>query len=83
MTNQLSIPIFIPVGNCSRKVECIFCGARGYDVSERRPSWKAAHLRGHAPCPDCGKMLSLKINGLPRRHGRCPTIPITLKGTTP
>lgn len=64
---------FEPVGDLSNKVKCVDCGAQGYDVDETYPhSWKRIHLRGHAPCPRCGRQLPLLISGTHRTHRRCP-----------
>jgi hypothetical protein len=62
--------LFEPMPN-SQKVICTECGATGYDVDHPR-SWQHAHRRGHAPCPRCGKVLTLLVNGKPRTHVRCP-----------
>jgi hypothetical protein len=64
---------FAPVGPTSEKVQCVICGARGYDYEGPR-SWKNAHKREHLPCPKCGKLLASWRNGKPRTHGTCPRI---------
>jgi hypothetical protein len=64
--------LFAPLeGSRTGKVQCTVCGATGYDWDGKK-SWKNAHLRGHAPCPLCGKQLTLLMNGAPRTHSRCP-----------
>lgn len=67
----MTAPEFVSCGSRSEKVRCTVCGATGYDYDGSR-SWKNAHRRGHAPCPRCGKPLTLLQNGRPRTHGRCP-----------
>jgi uncharacterized Zn-finger protein len=64
--------LFRPVvGSRTGKVECTVCGKDGYP-GEHPKSWMNAHKRGHSPCPDCGKQLTLLTNGRPRTHQRCP-----------
>jgi hypothetical protein len=65
------VKLFERAGPHSERIRCRVCGATGYDVNHKR-SWKRAHLRGHAPCPHCGKPMSLMTNGKPRTHTRCP-----------
>ncbi len=65
-------PYFAPVGGRSGKLACTVCGRRGYPPSTPERSWQAACLRGHLPCPDCGKPLAVLKNGSQRKHGRCP-----------
>lgn len=66
--------MFEPAGPRSSKVRCVVCGAAGHDVPVTLypRCWKAAHLRGHAPCKKCGKMMTVLVNGQPRAHPRCP-----------
>jgi hypothetical protein len=60
--------LFEPLWGSIRKVRCIACGATGYDGDR----WQDAHRRGHAPCPKCGKMLTVRLDGSPRTHTGCP-----------
>jgi len=62
------VTVFVREG---ARIRCVVCGSIGYDVDGPK-SWKNAHLRGHAPCPRCGKPLSLRQDGKPRTHGTCP-----------
>jgi hypothetical protein len=57
---------WVPTASC--KVQCAVCGRRGYPGG----AWQNPHRKGHAPCPDCGKQLTLLANGTPRFHTRCP-----------
>ena len=61
-------PLFEPTGGSSGKVRCRVCGAAGFPGHGH--SWQEPHVRGHAPCPDCGTPLTLKMNGQPRKHHR-------------
>jgi hypothetical protein len=55
------------------KYRCDVCGREGYADKNGRPyEWAAACRRGHAPCDYCGRMLTLKLDGQPRVHTRCP-----------
>lgn len=65
----------------SRKVACSVCGATGYglvtanglDPGYNFTPWQQKCLRGHAPCPDCGRWMSLRKDGRsPTTHTRCP-----------
>ena len=38
-------------------------------------NWSVACLRGHSPCPWCGRQLTLRMDGTPRVHARCPERP--------
>lgn len=62
--------LFEPVGTRGR-VRCTVCGMRGYPGG----SWQVSHRRGHAPCPRCGRMLQVKLDGSARTHTRCPKVP--------
>lgn len=66
--------MFEPCGGRSVRVRCKVCGTVGHDVllSLWPRCWKAQHLRGHAPCPKCGKQVPLLLNGNPQVHTRCP-----------
>lgn len=65
------------------KWRCDTCGREGYG-SDNGPAgteptwphgWAKSCLRGHAPCPWCGRDLSLRQDGTPRVHTRCPERP--------
>lgn len=61
--------LFEPVPNSYRgKVRCVVCDTRGYPGGR----WQVPHRRGHASCPRCGRMLSVKLDGSRRTHNRCP-----------
>lgn len=62
---------FEAAGPLSEKVRCVDCGARGYPGCP----WQDRHLAGHSPCPRCGRTLTLRLNGTPRQHTRCPATP--------
>lgn len=66
--------VFEPVTGSTRgKWRCKVCGRTGYPSSGAyTPGWMANCLRGHAPCPKCGHMLTVLEGGRPRTHGRCP-----------
>lgn len=63
------------------KWRCDTCGRTGYsdgDPSERSSNWKHwsdACKHGHAPCEWCGRQLTLRQDGTPRVHTRCPDRP--------
>lgn len=57
--------LFVPNGPHSRKIKCRVCGRNGYPVFGGR-SWTERCLRGHAPCPHCGRMNYLRKDGTPR-----------------
>jgi hypothetical protein len=59
--------LFLPVAH-SRRVACAVCGALGIPGG----LWQRPHLRGHSPCLDCGKQLTVKLDHHPRVHARCP-----------
>lgn len=50
------------------RMRCLVCDAVGYDGCD----WMAPHRRGHSRCPLCPKMLTVLLDGSPRRHTRCP-----------
>jgi transcription elongation factor Elf1 len=50
------------------RVRCTVCGRTGYVGG----TWKEACERGHLPCLDCGRQLSVKLDGTRRVHTRCP-----------
>jgi hypothetical protein len=52
----------------SLRVACGVCDARGFPDG----AWQDPHRRGHAPCPRCGRQLTVKLDGTPRVHTRCP-----------
>lgn len=79
---------FPRVGGTSEKLQCVTCGHRGYpwpEYPEGAPTiaqwWANSCLRGHAPCPRCGKQLVVLRNGHPRTHPRCPSTTAALKAT--
>lgn len=59
------------------KWRCDDCWRTGYgDPASAWPNhWSAACKRGHSPCVWCGKQLTLRIDGTPRVHSRCPERP--------
>ena len=60
---------FEPVqGSRSGKVRCTICDTRGYPGGR----WQEPHRRGHSPCVRCGRPLSVRLDGSPRTHTRCP-----------
>lgn len=54
------------------KWRCTMCGREGYGTEQGPHRWADACRRGHAPCGSCGALLTLKLNGHPRIHTRCP-----------
>ena len=56
--------LFEPNGGYSGKVRCTVCGTEGYPNCP----WQQPHIQGHAPCPDCGRQLTVKQDGTPRKH---------------
>ena len=64
--------VFEPVSG-GRRVRCTVCLTMGYPGDDIRPMpWQVPHVMGHAACPKCGRMLTLKLDGKPRTHARCP-----------
>lgn len=59
-------------GYTADKWRCTVCGRDGYGSPTGPSPWSESCRRGHAPCPDCGRILSIRIDGQPRRHARCP-----------
>lgn len=59
------------------KWRCDVCGRTGYGDPNRENHhhWSNACKRGHSPCPWCGRQLSLRMDGTPRVHSRCPARP--------
>lgn len=52
--------------------ECGVCGRRGWSTpSPTRKGWHTACLRGHLPCPYCGRVLTVLSDGTGRVHTRC------------
>ncbi|SDD41956.1 hypothetical protein SAMN04489747_0910 [Auraticoccus monumenti] len=52
---------------------CQMCGREGLgDETGPTGDWSQACRRGHAPCDWCGRMLTIKMDGQPRVHARCP-----------
>lgn len=71
--------LFESAGPHSIKLRCRICGRTGYETRNgltgeivNRHSWQLTCMRGHRPCPRCGRMLSVLRNGSARTHGRCP-----------
>lgn len=58
------------------KWRCDVCGRSGYgDPHAQRGHyghWSDACKRGHSPCEWCGRQLTLRMDGTPRVHTRCP-----------
>lgn len=50
------------------RVACTVCGISGYYGAP----WQRPHRRGHAPCLNCGRQLTVRLDGTPRKHNRCP-----------
>lgn len=59
------------------KWRCDTCGKAGYGDPAQAGChhWSAGCKRGHSPCPWCGRQLTLRMDGTPRVHNRCPTRP--------
>lgn len=61
------------------KWACDTCHRSGYGHPDsdrgHAPHWTDSCRRGHAPCGWCGKQLSLRLDGTPRVHSRCPERP--------
>lgn len=61
------------------KWRCDDCGRTGYTNPTagefRYSSWFDACKRGHSPCVWCGRVLSVRMDGTPRVHSRCPERP--------
>lgn len=66
----MSDSLFFRPDTSRGKVECRVCGVRGWPTDG--DGWQRAHLRGHGPCPKCGKVVTLTRSGTPRPHARCP-----------
>lgn len=57
---------------------CNTCGRSGITDpgdAARRDQWFTACQRGHSPCVWCGRQLTLRKDGTPRVHARCPGRP--------
>lgn len=65
---------FHAAGNWSNRWVCDTCEVRGLPHGK----WMETHRRGHAPCPRCGRQLTVKLDGTPRVHTRCPNRPGTV-----
>jgi hypothetical protein len=61
---------FESCGGRSQRVRCSVCGRVGWNTNGR--GWQAICKRGHAPCPKCGRQMSVLKDGSPRSHPRCP-----------
>lgn len=66
----------------SPKWQCTVCGRSGYSSlnpnTEEGSRWNdwTRHCRvGHSPCPWCDRQLTLRLDGTPRVHARCPERP--------
>lgn len=58
------------------KWRCDTCGRAGYGSDTEVPySWAEACRVGHSPCVWCGRQLTLRKDGSPRVHSRCPERP--------
>lgn len=61
------------------KWRCDICRREGYgDPHQDRgrfPHWSNACKGGHSPCVWCGRQLTLRKDGTPRVHTRCPERP--------
>lgn len=61
------------------KWRCDVCSREGYgdpNVDRHRwVHWSDSCKRGHSPCAWCGRQLSLRKDGTPRVHARCPERP--------
>lgn len=62
-------------GWTSPKWSCDECGATGYGDQFLPAEWARAHARGHEPCPWCGALCTLRMDGTQRVHTRCPNRP--------
>jgi hypothetical protein len=60
------------------KYECTVCHRTGFGGDSGPGSWADSCLRGHAPCPWCGAILTVKKDGTPRVHTRCTKRPSLL-----
>jgi hypothetical protein len=61
---------FEPIPNSRNgRVRCKLCGREGYPVDG---GWRATCSRDHLPCPKCGHVLAVKMDGTPHIHARCP-----------
>ena len=59
------------------KWRCDVCERTGYGdpATAWRHHWSEACKRGHSPCEWCGRQLTLRQDGTPRVHTRCPERP--------
>lgn len=57
------------------KWRCDDCGKTGYGTLEKPYTWSNSCLNGHSECPWCGRVLTLRNDGTPRVHSRCPERP--------
>jgi hypothetical protein len=51
------------------KLRCRTCGTQGWSGGR----WMNPHRKGHLPCPRCGGLLSVKVDGTARIHAKCPS----------
>lgn len=63
MTERLFEPV--PESHVGR-VRCTACGSTGFETGGR--GWQRAHVRGHTPCPGCGRPMTHNLDGRPRKH---------------
>lgn len=57
---------------------CDVCDRRGLtdpDQPTRYNQWFTGCQRGHSPCVWCGRQLTVRMDGTPRVHARCPERP--------
>ena len=64
--------------NGTGRWRCDVCGRRGLtdpDQPARYTQWFTGCQRGHSPCVWCGRQLTVRMDGTPRVHSRCPQRP--------
>lgn len=69
---------FVVPGPLARKIACAICGERGYSGGK----WMDRHRRPHLPCPWCGRLFAVKLDGTGRIHTRCPKRPDEIPGAS-
>jgi hypothetical protein len=57
------------------KWRCDTCGREGGGRNDGPFTWVQSCLNGHSPCAWCGQQLTLRKDGTPRVHTRCPERP--------
>ena len=64
--------------NGTGRWRCDVCGRRGL-TDPAQPTcytqWFTGCQRGHSPCAWCGRQLTVRMDGTPRVHARCPERP--------